>query len=130
MLSRVEIRPCTGPDREPEPDVNADPGPLTCHCRWYELASRSSGKQRLDYLAHHTLAVWLWTLGKRHGTPCVPLIVRWQCTTHGHCGGIGDRIKGIQVGFWLVRCVLRAQAAHHCCMTSEELAESTGGIAT
>ena len=72
--------------------------------RFYDLASRATGKQRLDYLARHTTAVWLWTLAQRRGTPCVPLIVRWQCTAAGgHCGGIGDRIKGIQVGFWLVR---------------------------
>jgi hypothetical protein len=57
----------------------------------------------MDYLARHTMTVWLWTLSRRQGTPCMPLIVRWQCTTAGHCGGIGDRIKGIQVGFWLVR---------------------------
>ena len=78
------------------------PAPIDRH-RWYELASRSTGKRRLDYLARHTMAVWLWTLAQRKGTPCMPLIVRWECTTRGHCGGIGDRIKGIQVGFWLVR---------------------------
>ena len=76
-----------------------------CRHRWYELAKRSTGKQRLDYLACHTMAVWLWTLAQRKGTPCMPLIVQWQCTTHRRCGGIGDRIKGIQVGFWLVRYV-------------------------
>lgn len=42
-------------------------------------------------------------LDQREGTPCVPLVFRHKCATGISCGGIGDRIKGLQVTFWLVR---------------------------
>ena len=52
-----------------------------------------------------THARWLWVLEQREGTPCVPLVFRHRCAPGISCGGIGDRIKGLQVTFWLVRTV-------------------------
>ena len=46
-------------------------------------------------------------LDQRQGTPCVPLVFRHKCALGISCGGIGDRIKGLQVTFWLVRADLR-----------------------
>ena len=42
-------------------------------------------------------------LEQREGTPCVPLVFRHKCAPGISCGGIGDRLKGLQVAFWLVR---------------------------
>ena len=72
-------------------------------CRWYEAAKKATGKARLDAMARHLVAGWLNTLERGRGTPCRPLIVRWRCSNEARCGGIGDRINGIQTAFWMVR---------------------------
>ena len=30
-------------------------------------------------------------------------VLRMRCTNDGHCAGLGDRLKGLSVAFWLVR---------------------------
>ena len=78
--------------------------------RWLKLAQRSAGKQRLAYLIQHIINTWVWTLDQRRGTPCMPLIITYRCSNDASCGGIGDRIKGLSMAFWMVRvdCTWRA----------------------
>jgi hypothetical protein len=71
--------------------------------RWLKLAQRSAGKQRLAYLIQHIINTWVWTLEQRRGTPCMPLIITYRCSNDASCGGIGDRIKGLSMAFWMVR---------------------------
>ncbi len=54
-------------------------------------------------MTRHVIAGWLDALGRGRGTPCRPLIVRWRCSNEARCGGIGDRINGVQTAFWMVR---------------------------
>ena len=54
-------------------------------------------------MTRHVIAGWLDALERGRGTPCRPLIVRWRCSNEARCGGIGDRINGVQTAFWMVR---------------------------
>ena len=54
-------------------------------------------------MTRHVIAGWLDALDRGRGTPCRPLIVRWRCSNEARCGGIGDRINGVQTAFWMVR---------------------------
>ena len=40
---------------------------------------------------------------QQEGTTCKPMLVLLQCAKDGHCSGIGDRVKGLQTAFWMVR---------------------------
>ena len=71
--------------------------------RWLKAAQRSAGKQRLNNLIQHIISTWLWTLDQRKGTPCMPRIITYRCSNDASCGGIGDRIKGQSMAFWMVR---------------------------
>ena len=70
--------------------------------RWLKAARRSAGKQRLNNLIQHIINTWLWTLERRQGTPCMPLVITYRCSNDASCGGIGDRIKGQSMAFWMV----------------------------
>ena len=50
------------------------------------------------------LQVHLWTLARREGTPCVPIILAMHCNNENACAGLGDRIISLGSIFWLVRC--------------------------
>ncbi len=54
-------------------------------------------------MTRHVIAGWLDALARGRGTPCRPRIVRWRCSNEARCGGIGDRINGVQTAFWMVR---------------------------
>ena len=36
------------------------------------------------------------------------MIVLLQCAMDSHCSGLGDRVKGLQTAFWMVRTILRS----------------------
>ena len=75
---------------------------LASRCRWLKAAQRSAGKQRLNNLIQHVINTWMWTLDQRQGTPCMPRIITYRCSNDASCGGIGDRIKGQSMAFWMV----------------------------
>jgi len=85
------------------PHIGSETELASCR-RWLKAAQRSAGKQRLNNLIQHIINTWLWTLEQRQGTPCMPRVITYRCSNDASCGGIGDRIKGQSMAFWMVRC--------------------------